>query len=40
MLTISDSDNHTFTLTFAQALTSSQLEIADGPNGYIGVYHV
>jgi hypothetical protein len=40
MLTISDSSNHTFTLTFAQALTASQLQIADGPNGYIGVYHV
>ena len=41
-LTLSDSDNHTFTIDFAQAQTLSgagSLTVADGANGYIGVYH-
>jgi len=41
-LTIYDSSNHTFTVDFAQAQTLSgtgSLVVADGPNGYIGIYH-
>jgi len=42
VLTISDSSQHTFTVTFAQPQTLSgtgSLVVADGPNGLIGVYH-
>ena len=39
LLTISDSAQHTFTLAFAQALNPNSLLVADGPHGYIGVYH-
>jgi hypothetical protein len=39
-LTLTDSDAHTFTIQFAQAQTASSLQVADGPHGYIGVYHI
>ena len=40
LLTIADSAQHTYTIQFAQAQTASSIVLADGPHGYIGVYHV
>ena len=40
ILTLADSAQHTYTIQFAQAQTASSIMLAEGPHGYIGVYHV
>jgi hypothetical protein len=41
-LTLTDSAQHTFTINFSTGFTAAQeksIVVADGPHGYIGVYH-
>jgi len=40
VLTLTDNQNHVFTLDFAQVQTLSNLMVATGPHGYLGVYHL